>query len=106
VIDLIAESPEIIMREICEAMEIPKSTLTSLIDRLEKRGCLHRVISPRDRRSYGLELTPLGHQIYEEHLRLEEALWTKILGTLDDDAEREEYIEIIRKIVAGVCLKQ
>ena len=36
------------------------STLTGVIDRLENRGLLARLINPRDRRSFVLELTPAG----------------------------------------------
>ena len=36
------------------------STLTGVIDRLERRGLLARVINARDRRSFVLELTPAG----------------------------------------------
>jgi DNA-binding MarR family transcriptional regulator len=36
------------------------STLTGVIDRLEHRGLLARLINPRDRRSFVLELTPAG----------------------------------------------
>jgi DNA-binding MarR family transcriptional regulator len=36
------------------------STLTGVIDRLEGRGLLARVVNARDRRSFVLELTPAG----------------------------------------------
>jgi MarR family transcriptional regulator, organic hydroperoxide resistance regulator len=36
------------------------STLTGVIDRLERRGLAGRAVNPRDRRSFVLELTPAG----------------------------------------------
>ncbi|WP_037409330.1 MarR family winged helix-turn-helix transcriptional regulator [Candidatus Solirubrobacter pratensis] len=36
------------------------STLTGVIDRLERRGLLSRALNPRDRRSFVLELTSEG----------------------------------------------
>jgi DNA-binding MarR family transcriptional regulator len=36
------------------------STLTGVIDRLERRGLLARALNPRDRRSFTLQLTPAG----------------------------------------------
>jgi DNA-binding MarR family transcriptional regulator len=36
------------------------STLTGVIDRLERRGLLARKLNPRDRRSFTLEPTPAG----------------------------------------------
>jgi DNA-binding MarR family transcriptional regulator len=36
------------------------STLTGIVDRLERRGLLERAIHPTDRRSFVLRLTPAG----------------------------------------------
>lgn len=36
------------------------STLTGVIDRLERRGLLARAVNARDRRSFVLDLTPAG----------------------------------------------
>jgi DNA-binding MarR family transcriptional regulator len=38
------------------------STLTGVIDRLERRGLLARAVNARDRRSFVLELTPAGEE--------------------------------------------
>ena len=40
-----------------------KSTLTSVLDRLEERGVLERSLNPRDRRSFLVELSPAGHDL-------------------------------------------
>ena len=42
------------------------STLTGVIDRLEGRGLLARVVNARDRRSFVLELTPAGEAAARE----------------------------------------
>ncbi len=41
------------------------STLTGVIDRLERRGLAGRAVNARDRRSFVLELTPDGEQAAE-----------------------------------------
>ena len=46
IIHLISEHPDYIMRDIIENLELPASTLTSAVNRLEKRGYLQREISP------------------------------------------------------------
>lgn len=55
ILSIIERHPDAIVKEIVEILEIPVSTLTSAVDRLEKRGLLRRVISQRDRRSFGLD---------------------------------------------------
>lgn len=40
-----------------------KSTLTSLLDRLEERGLIRRDVHPEDRRSFVVSLTPRGRKL-------------------------------------------
>lgn len=102
VLDIAAEKPDVILGEIGAALRLPKSTLTSVLDRLEAQGYLRRVISQRDRRSYGVELTSKGRTAYEVHSRFEAEVWSRTLAGLDNDAEREGFLIALRKIVAGI----
>lgn len=102
VICLVARKPDIILREISSELALPKTTLTSLIDRMEQRGFLHRTINPRDRRSYGLELTELGRQVQQEQAAYERRVCERILGALDIDDEREQFLGLLRKIAGGI----
>jgi DNA-binding MarR family transcriptional regulator len=95
---LVSERPNIILKEIRDELKVPHSTLTSIINRLEKHGVLRRVISSRDRRSYGLELTPKGEQLQEEHDRVDRMIATELLGTLDNESERETLIKLLSKV--------
>ena len=97
-VKLVSERPNIILKEIRDELKVPHSTLTSIINRLEKHGVLRRVISSRDRRSYGLELTPKGKQLQEEHDRVDRMIATKLLGTLDNERERETLIKLLSKV--------
>lgn len=105
VIDMVAENPEIIMREIGHSLHLPKSTLTSIIDRLERKGFLKRVISPRDKRSFGLQLSELGERTYDEHIKFDAVVWRRIMQTLDNEQECESFTEMLRKIVAGLEIR-
>ena len=102
VLDGAAEKPEVILGEIGAALGLPKSTLTSIVDRLETQGYLRRAISRRDRRSYGVELTRKGQTAYEAHRRFEAEIWRKSMAGLDDDAERGRFLVALRKMVAGL----
>lgn len=99
ILDAVAHNPDIILKEICELLDIPKSTMTSAIDRLEKRDYLNRVISKRDRRSFGLLLTEEGELAQKEHLALERTTCQSILGALDTYEERQLFLDLIEKIL-------
>lgn len=99
VLNAVSEKPDIIFKEICDTLNIPKSTLTNAVDRLEKRKYLYRVISHRDRRSFGLELTDEGRAAQEEHLKFEFTLCSTILNALDNDNERELLLNLLGKIL-------
>jgi DNA-binding MarR family transcriptional regulator len=98
ILKLIAERPDIILREICAELRIPNSTLTSAINRLEKRGLLRRLISQRDRRSYGLELSEEGWHIKREHDRIDQMIAQKVVDALDSEAEAQTLIALLEKI--------
>ena len=98
ILKLIGEKPDIILKEITTALEIPSSTLTSAINRLEKRGLLRRVISKRDRRSYGLELTEKGSVLKREHDRVDRMLVKKVLEALEDDQQARSFIDMLVKV--------
>ena len=78
---------------------MPKSTLTSIISRLERKGYILRIISQRDLRSYGLRLTEKGILAQKEHLEYEKEVFGAVLGTLEAD-ERKELVRLMSKIAA------
>ena len=102
IIRIISEKEEVIIKDILEILNLPKSTLTSIIDRLEKRNLIVRAISKRDRRSYKLELTEEGKIAQDEHIKFEEEVYGKIMVSLDTYEEREELLKLIRKIAENI----
>ncbi|GEA31581.1 MarR family winged helix-turn-helix transcriptional regulator [Clostridium diolis] len=102
IIRIISEKEEVIIRDILEILNIPKSTLTNMIDRLEKRNLIRRSISKRDRRSYKLDLTEEGKKAQEEHIKFEEEIYGKVMISLDTYEERENLLNIMRKIVYNI----
>jgi DNA-binding MarR family transcriptional regulator len=98
ILKLIAEHPDIILKEICQKLLIPNSTLTSAINRLEKKGLLKRIISYRDRRSYGLEITEKGWEIKKEHDEVDRMITLKALSALQGDAEAGELVDMLERI--------
>ena len=100
ILKLIAEQPNIILKEICEVLNIPSSTLTSAINRLEKKGLLQRIISKRDRRSYELELTEKGWTVKQEHDRVDRLITNKMLDCFEDEQELTTFVELLGQVCA------
>ncbi|WP_411682375.1 MarR family winged helix-turn-helix transcriptional regulator [Clostridium thailandense] len=102
VLKVASKYPDAALKEISNYLDIPGSTLTSIIDRLEKRNLLRRAISPQNRRSYVLELTQEGIKISDLHEAAEKELWKKVLGALSENNERDTLIELLDKICRGM----
>jgi DNA-binding MarR family transcriptional regulator len=102
IINIVSKNPDVILGEIVYTLDIPKSTLTNAIDRLEKRNYINRIISKRDRRSYGLELTEEGHLAQKEHLDFEYMAYGRLLNSLDTDEEKQELFKLLRKIINNI----
>jgi len=105
IIKMVSYNPNIILGEICTALDLPKSTLTNVINRLEKRGFLTRIISKRDMRSYGLLLSKKGILAQQEHKKYEQILFNGILNALDSDEEKNTLINLMSKIVENISKK-
>lgn len=99
IINIVSKNPDVILGEIVLALDVPKSTLTNAVDRLEKRNYINRIISKRDRRSYGLKLTEEGHLAQKEHLDFEYTVYGRLLDALDTDEEKQELFQLFRKII-------
>jgi DNA-binding MarR family transcriptional regulator len=64
--------PDVILREIKDYLDVPNSTLTGIIDRLEGKGLIERVISERPS-LYGLKRLARA-EVREEQRRIRGAL--------------------------------
>ncbi|MFD3402922.1 MarR family winged helix-turn-helix transcriptional regulator [Kribbella sp. NPDC058693] len=51
------------MTELSRILSIERSSLTSMVDRLERRDLVARVANPADRRACRIELTPAGKDL-------------------------------------------
>ena len=70
------------------SLQLRKSTLTGIVDRLEHAGLVEREVDPDDRRRFVVTPTSLGAskaREFEEHLR---SRVTDLLTELDDDQQQ------------------
>jgi DNA-binding MarR family transcriptional regulator len=102
IIDVIAGNPEKQIKELLQILEIPNSTLTSAINRFEKRGIVKRVISPDDRRSFIIELTDLGNEIQKAHKKVDYMIARRCLGAMETEEERQMFIRLLTKAVNSI----
>lgn len=98
-------SPDLLLREYTSALNIPKSTLTSILNRLEKRHYLKRTISEKDRRSFGLVLDTNGTAFLQKYLQYQAEIGGRILGGLNGE-EQQELISLLEKISSYMVRKQ
>lgn len=54
------------LKDLAEASNCTRATITGLIDSLEAKGLVRRVPNPEDRRSLLAELTPEGHALRQQ----------------------------------------
>lgn len=76
------------------------ATFGSVIGRLEARGWVRREPDPVDRRRKRLWITPEGQETALRMKRSVARAQARIVGPLDA-AEREQLVELLRKLVAG-----
>ena len=93
---LVAEGP-MITKQLGGRFRVPVSTMTGLVDRMERRGLVRRVPGRRDRRSIELEATPAGTRALREHARGLEAIARGLLDALPERDQRA-LITILRKV--------
>lgn len=96
ILQTIEEYPNLIFKDICSLLGLPKSTLTSAVNRLEKKDYVKRKVSQNDMRKYGLELTEIGKQAQQEHIMTEHVVFNKLLNGLSD-AEAKRFLSLFSK---------
>lgn len=89
----------LLMRDYASMLQISKSTLTSIINRLEKQGFLYRTISSKDKRSYCLTLDTRGQEFYKAYISYQSDIGNRIISGLDEK-EREAFVMLLGKIAS------
>lgn len=95
-LDAIAEQPGIDQASLAATISFDRATIGGVIDRLERKGLVQRVVSAQDRRARRLHLTPEGGQLLVACRPVVEALQTDILGALSS-AERAAFLALAHK---------
>ena len=95
-LDAIAQQPGIDQASLATTISFDRATIGGVIDRLEHKGLVQRVVSAQDRRSRQLHLTPEGEQLLAASRPVVEALQAEILAPLSK-AERKVFLALARQ---------
>lgn len=81
-LDAIAQQPGIDQASLASAIGFDRATIGGVVDRLEQKGLVQRVVNAQDRRARQLTLTTAGAAQLAACRPVVEALQTDILGAL------------------------
>jgi DNA-binding MarR family transcriptional regulator len=87
---------------ISAALLVSSGTLTSRLDRLERKGLIRRVPHPTDRRSLEVELTPAAVKLVDAGVTQHVANEAAMLSALSE-REQQQLDRLLRKLLAGLA---
>lgn len=97
-LEAIFENPGRDQKFVAELIGYDRATIGGVIDRLEKKGWVRRVVSEQDRRARELSLTAKGNSIRVALQPIVQELQKEILLPLEE-ADQERWIQLARKVV-------
>ena len=95
-LDAIAQQPGIDQASLAATIGFDRATIGGVIDRLERKGLVQRVVSTQDRRARQLSLTPDGGQLLLASRPVVEALQADILAPLTPE-DRTTFLALAHK---------
>ncbi len=95
-LDAIARQPDIDQASLAATIGFDRATIGGVIDRLELKGLVQRVVSAQDRRARRLHLRPAGERLLADSRPVVEALQDDILAPLSA-AERAAFLALAHK---------
>ncbi len=97
-LDAIHNAPGADQATVAEMIAYDRATIGGVIERLEQKGWVRRVVSERDRRARELSLTPEGLRVLKALVPVVRGLQDEILQALGD-ADRARFLRLARQAV-------
>ena len=97
-LDAIQAHPGTDQAGLAELIAYDRATIGGVIERLEQKGWVRRVVSERDRRSRELSLTPQGKRVLSALLPIVQGVQDDILQTLGS-ADRARFLKLARQVL-------
>lgn len=95
-LDALAETPGSDQASLAQAIAKDRATIGAVVDRLEQKGLIRRVVSGRDKRARELSLTEEGRGVIAALRPVVGALQKEILPGLSE-AEYRRFVELAAK---------
>ncbi len=95
------DAGEITMGDLCQKLYLACSTVTDLIDRMEKNGYVERFKDSKDRRVIRLRVMPGGWAVYEDVIKTRKAYLESVLSHLGEP-ERRQLITSLELVYASM----
>ncbi len=94
---IIDEAEELTFSRFAEILQITKPSVTGIVSKLTDLGCINKVQSPDDGRTFFIELTEKGQNIARSRSLTENKMVDLIMNALDE-SEVETLINMFQKI--------
>ena len=95
-LNAISANPGIDQASLAGVIAYDRATIGGVVDRLEKKGCVSRVVSKSDRRAREITLTKEGESVLAELSPVVEKLQLDILTGLNSK-ERADFLKLAEK---------
>ena len=95
-LDAIGQQPGLDQAGLAATISFDRATIGGVVDRLEHKGLVQRLVSAHDRRARQLHLTPEGKRLLKACRPVVEALQADILAPLSP-AERATFLALAHK---------
>ena len=103
-LQLLAETGSCTMRHIAHTLGLTCSTVTGLVDRLEKLALARRIDSSEDRRVVLAAITPKGKRILD-HIRREKRKAIMDIFSSATAQERLAHVQVLEKMLARMSVR-
>lgn len=87
-------------RQLCDEVDLDRSTIADLVARMERRGLIERRRDPEDARRKNVTLTDFGREEQRRLLPLVDEVERELTGGLDDD-DRDALRRTLRILLAS-----
>jgi DNA-binding MarR family transcriptional regulator len=100
-LEIIGDLKDATMNQIARHAKVTQSTITTMIDKLVRKGVAERVREQGDRRVIRVKLTEEGRKAYNEHQNIHREVTRQWLSALDE-GEQRVVLEVMGKIAGSL----
>jgi DNA-binding MarR family transcriptional regulator len=92
------EFPDIDQTRLSTLIAFDRATIGGLVERLEVKGLVRRVVDKRDRRARTLRLTPRGRSLLEQMRPMLVRVSERMLAALSPD-EQSQFLDLLERVI-------